>query len=64
MLGTKDLGLTFERGSGLEMAVFADANYADKADERSSVSGVADTLVKSVVSWSSSTYSVTVLSID
>ena len=48
----------------MEMAVFADANYADKADERSSVSGVADTLVKSVVSWSSSTYSVTVLSID
>ena len=51
LLGTKDLGLTFERGSGLEMTVFADANYADKADVRRSVSEVAVTLAKSVVSW-------------
>ena len=46
LLGTKGLGLTFERGSGLEMAmaVFADANYADKAGDRRYVSGVAVTL--------------------
>ena len=64
LLGTKGLGLTFERGSGLEMAmaVFADANYADKAGDRRYVSGVAVTLAKSVVSWSTSTQGVTALS--
>ena len=62
LLGTKDLGLTFGRRSGLEMAAFADANYADKADDRRSVSGVAVTLAKSVMSWSSSTEGVTALS--
>ena len=62
MLGTKDLGLTFERGSGLETAVFADANYADKADVRRAVSGVAVTLGKSVVSRSSGTQGVATLS--
>ena len=39
LLGTKDLSLTFEWGSGLEISVFADANYAEKADDRRSVSG-------------------------
>ena len=39
MLGTKDLSLTFEWGSGLEISVFADANCAEKADDRRSVSG-------------------------
>ena len=61
LLGIKDLGLTFKWGSGLEMAIFADANYADKADNRSSVSGVAVTLTKSVVSWSSTTQGATAL---
>ena len=37
------------------MAVFADANYADKRDDRRSVSGAAVDLAKSVVSWSSGT---------
>ena len=54
--------LTFERGSGLETAVFADANYADKADVRRAVSGVAVTLGKSVVSRSSGTQGVATLS--
>ena len=44
------------------MAVFADANYADKRDDRRSVSGAAVDLAKSVVSWSSSTQGVTALS--
>ena len=34
LLGTKDLSLTFEWGSGLEILVFADANCAEKADDR------------------------------
>ena len=49
------LSLTFEWGSGLEMSVFADANYAEKADGRRSVSGVVVTVGKSCVSWFSST---------
>ena len=62
LVGTKDLGLTFERGSGLNLSVFADANYAEKADDRRSVSGVAVTLGNSVVSWVSSTQKIVTLS--
>ena len=46
LLGTKDLSLTFEWGSRLEISVIADANYAEKADDRRSVSGVAVTVGK------------------
>ena len=62
LLGTKDLSLTFEWGSGLEISVFADANYAQKADDRRSVSGVAVTVGKSSVSWFSSTQKIVTLS--
>ena len=62
LLGTKDLSLTFEWGSGLEISVFADANYAEKADDRRSVSGVAVTVGKSSVSWFSSTQEIITLS--
>ena len=62
LLGTKDLGLTFEWGSGLEISVFADANYAEKADDRRSVSGVAVTVGKLSVSWFSSTQKIVTLS--
>ena len=62
LVGTKDLGLTFERGSGLNLSVFVDANYAEKADDRRSVSGVAVTLGNSVVSWVSSTQKIVTLS--
>ena len=55
LLGTKGLSLTFEWRSGLEISVFADANYTEKADDRRSVSGVAVTVGKSSVSWFSST---------
>ena len=63
LVGTKDLGLKFERESGLNLLVFADANYAEKADDRRrSVSGVAVTLGNSVVSWVSSTQEIVTLS--
>ena len=62
LLGTKGLSLTFEWGSGLDISVFTDANYADKADDRRSVSGVAVTVGKSTVSWCSSTQKIATLS--
>ncbi|CAN0489253.1 unnamed protein product, partial [Laminaria digitata] len=62
LLGTKNVGLTFERGSGLNLSVFTDANYAEKADDRRSVTGVAVSLGNSVVSWGSSTQNIVTLS--
>ena len=62
LLGTKDLSLPFEWGSGLEISVFADVNCAEKADDRRSVSGVAVTVGKSSVSWFSTTQKVVTLS--
>ena len=63
LLGTKDLSLTFEWGSGVEISVFADANYAEKADDRRSVFRVAVTVGKSSVrSWFSSTHKIVTLS--
>eukprot|EP00904_Undaria_pinnatifida_P003311 jgi/Undpi1/12981/HiC_scaffold_7.g02646.m1 len=34
-----DFGITFQRGSGLELVAYADADYASKATDRRSVSG-------------------------
>ena len=62
LLGTKDLSLPFEWGSGLDISVFADENYAEKADDRRSVSGVAVTVGKSSVCWFSSTQKILTLS--
>ena len=62
LLGTKDLSLTFEWGSGLEISVFADANYAEKANDRRSVSGVAVIVGKPSVSWFSRTQKIVTLS--
>ena len=45
----------------MNLSVFADANYAEKADDRRSVSGVAVTLGNSVVSWVSSTQKIVTL---
>ena len=45
----------FERGPNLDLSVCTDADYAEKADDRRSVSGVAVTVGNSPVSWSSST---------
>ena len=38
---TKEIGLKFVRGSGLKLAVFADADYATASNDRRSVSGMA-----------------------
>ena len=62
LLGTKNLSLTFEWRSGLDISVFANANYAEKADDRRSVSGVAIIVGKSSVSWFSSTQKIVTLS--
>ena len=62
LLGTKDLSITFKWGSGLDISVFEDANYAEKADDRRSVSGVAVTVGKPFVSWFSSTQKIVTLS--
>ncbi|CAB1120967.1 unnamed protein product [Ectocarpus sp. CCAP 1310/34] len=40
---TRDLGITSQRGSGLGLAVYVDASYADTEDKRS-VSGLATTV--------------------
>ena len=61
-LGTKDQSLTFERQSNLDPSMDTDANYAEKADDRRSVLGVAVTVGNSTVSWSSSTQKIVTLS--
>ena len=41
--GTKALGSTYVRGPGLSLNVYADADYANKNNDRHSVSGIAAT---------------------
>ena len=53
--GTKSFGITYVRGSGLRLEVYADADYADKANERCLVSGISVTLGGTVVSHASKT---------
>ena len=53
--GTRFMGLTFVRGSGLDLHAYSDADYADKANDRRSVSGTVITLGGAAVSWASST---------
>ena len=52
---TRGMGLTFVRGSGLDLTAYSDADYADKSNGRRSVSGMALTLGGAAVSWASST---------
>ena len=42
--GTKILGITYVRGSGLSLNVYADADYANKDNDRRSVSEIVVTL--------------------
>ena len=42
--GTRGMGLTFLRGSGLDLTAYSDADYADKSNDRRSVSGTVITL--------------------
>ena len=51
--GTRGMGLTFVRGSGLDLAAYSDADYADKSNDRRSVSGTVNTLGGAAVSWAS-----------
>ena len=53
--GTKKLGLVFSKGGGLKLSVHVDADYADKANDRRSVSGVAVMLGGTSVIGSSTT---------
>ena len=52
--GTRGMGLTFVRGSGLDLTAYSDADYADKSNDRRSVSGTVITLGGAAVSWASS----------
>ena len=60
--GTRDLGIVFRRGGGLKLSLYVDADYADKANDRRSVSGAAVMLGGSVVSATSTTQHCTTLS--
>ena len=60
--GTPNLGITYVRGSGLGLEAFADADYADKTNDRRSVSGIAVTLGGTIVSHASKTQHVVSLS--
>ena len=53
--GTTGVGLTFVTGSGLDLTAYSDADYADKSNDRRSVSGTVLTLGGAAVSWASST---------
>ena len=50
---TSDFGIKFQKGSGLGLVAFADADYASKATDRRSASGGAVTCAGAYVSWSS-----------
>ena len=59
LLGTKNLSLTYERGPDFTLSVYTDANFAEKADDRRSVSGVVGS---ATVSWLSITQKIVTLS--
>ena len=49
------MGMTFVGGLGLDLTAYNDADYADKSNDRRSVSGTAISLRGAAVSWASST---------
>ena len=53
--GTRTLGITYVRGSGLDLGVYVDASYADESTNRRSVTGIAVTLGGTVISHASKT---------
>ena len=59
---TSDYGVTFQRGSGLELVVYADAAYAPKETKRKSVSGGAVMCGGAAIQWISRTQKCTTLS--
>ena len=60
--GTKSFGITYVRVSGLGLEVYADVDYADEANDRHSVFGIAVTLGGTLVSHASKTQHVVSLS--
>ena len=52
---TKDLGLVFVKGGDLKLSVYVDADYANKDNDRRSVSGVAVMVGGTAVNASSTT---------
>ena len=60
--GTRSLGTTYVRGSGLSVKVYADADYANKDNDRRSASEIAVTLGGTVASRASKTQRVVSLS--
>ena len=59
---TSDFGIAFQRGRGLELVAFADANYASEATDRRSVSGGATRCVGACECWFSRTQKYVTLS--
>ena len=59
---TSDLDITYQRGSGLDLDIFADADYASKATDRRSVSGGVVMCGGTAVSWFSRTQNCLTLS--
>ena len=55
VFSSSDFGTTFQKGSGLDLVAFADADYASKATERRSVSGGVIMCAGACVCWFSRT---------
>ena len=53
--GTRGMGLTLVRRSGLDLTAYSDAHYANKSNDRRSVSGTEISLGGAAVRWASST---------
>ena len=62
VFSTSDFGIMFEKGSGLELVAFADADYASKANDRGSVYGGARMCTRGRVCWFSRTQKCVTLS--
>ena len=62
VFSTSDFGITFQRGSQLELVACADANYSGKAADRRSVSGGAVMCAGACVCWFSRTQKCVTLS--
>ena len=55
LIGTKDLGITYHRGSREGFVAYADSAYSSKADDRRSVSGGVVMYAGAAVTWFSRT---------
>ena len=62
VFSTSGFGITFQRGSGLELVAYADADYASKATDRRSVSGGVVMCAGACVCWFSRTQKCVTLS--